>query len=124
VDSDPEAVRRHTRKGYAVHYGDAEDPEFVASLSLQRAEWVVSTVRDRSINRMLLHGLKQQGYRGKVAVSTASREQAQVFEKQGVDSVFIPYADAAEEAAERLAASLSPAPARGATEERLETGIS
>ncbi|SCZ67700.1 NAD-binding protein [Thiohalomonas denitrificans] len=32
VDFDPEAVRQHTRYGYTVHYGDAEDPEFVASL--------------------------------------------------------------------------------------------
>ncbi|MDZ7754701.1 MAG: cation:proton antiporter family protein [Gammaproteobacteria bacterium] len=102
VDFDPEAVARHTREGYAVHYGDAEDPEFVASLPLGRAQWVVSTVRDRGINRMLLHGLRQQNYQGKVAVSTASRYDAQAFEQEGVDMVLIPYADAAREAAERL----------------------
>ncbi|WP_303904398.1 cation:proton antiporter [Thiohalomonas denitrificans] len=102
VDFDPETVRQHTRDGYTVHYGDAEDPEFVASLPLQRAEWVVSTVRDRSINRMLMHGLQQQGYQGKVALSASSRQEARMFEKEGVDKVFIPYADAAEEAAERL----------------------
>jgi Kef-type K+ transport system membrane component KefB len=105
VDFDPEAVRQHTRDGYTVHYGDAEDPEFVASLPLQRAKWVVSTVRDRSINRMLLHGLQQQGYRGKVALSASSRHEARQFEGEGVDRVFIPYADAAEEAADHLAPS-------------------
>ncbi len=105
VDFDPEAVRQHTRDGYTVHYGDAEDPEFVASLPLQRSEWVVSTVRDRSINQMLLHGLRQQGYQGKVALSASSRREARTYEEEGVDRVFIPYADAAEEAAERLAPS-------------------
>ena len=103
VDFDPEAVRQHTREGYKVHYGDAEDPEFVASLPLQRAEWVVSTLRDRSINRMLLQGLRQQGYQGRVALSASSRQEAQMFKKEGVDRVFIPYADAAEEAAVHLA---------------------
>ncbi|MFQ6758577.1 MAG: sodium:proton exchanger [Deltaproteobacteria bacterium] len=102
VDFDPEVVRRHLRDGYAVHYGDAEDPEFIASLPLEQVRWVVSTMRDRVINRMLLHGLHQQGYPGKVALSAASRQEAQQFEREGVDLVFVPYADAAREAADRL----------------------
>ncbi|MCW8957851.1 MAG: cation:proton antiporter, partial [Gammaproteobacteria bacterium] len=100
VDFDPELVRVHTREGYTVHYGDAEDPEFVASLPLQQVEWVVSTVRDRSINKMLLHALRQQGYQGKVALSASNRHEALIFEEEGVDRVFIPYVDAAEKAAE------------------------
>lgn len=102
VDFDPEVVRRHIRDGYAVHYGDAEDPEFIASLPLEKVSWVVSTMRDRTLNRMLLHGLRQQGYRGKVALSSASRHEAQQFEREGVDLIFVPYADAAREAADRL----------------------
>lgn len=102
VDFDPEVVRRHLRDGYAVHYGDAEDPEFIASLPLEQVRWVVSTMRDRAVNRMLLHGLHQQGYPGKVALSASSRHEAQQFEREGVDLVFVPYADAAREAADRL----------------------
>ncbi|HEX9801844.1 MAG TPA: cation:proton antiporter family protein [Gammaproteobacteria bacterium] len=102
VDFDPELVRRHTHLGYKVHYGDAEDPEFIGSLPLARAKWVVSTVRDRAINRMLLHALHEQGYRGKIAVSSASRHEALLFEQEGVDMVLIPYDDAAREAADRL----------------------
>ena len=102
VDFDPEVVRRHLRDGYAVHYGDAEDPEFIASLPLEQVRWVVSTMRDRAINRMLLHGLHQQSYPGKVALSASSRHEAQQFEGEGVDLVFVPYADAAREAADRL----------------------
>jgi len=106
VDFDPEAVRMHARDGYAVHYGDAEDPEFVASLPLSRAKWVVSTVRDRYITRMLLNGLREQGYRGKVAVSASGRRDAREFEELGVDLVLVPYADAARETADRLMPSL------------------
>ena len=102
VDFDPEVVRRHIRDGYAVHYGDAEDPEFIASLPLDQVQWVVSTMRDPTINRMLLHGLRQQGYPGKVALSASSRHEAQQFEREGVELIFVPYADAAREAADRL----------------------
>ena len=111
VDFDPEAVRMHARDGYSVHYGDAEDPEFVASLPLSRAKWVVSTVRDRYISRMLLNGLREQGYRGKVAVSASSRRDAREFEEMGVDLVLVPYADAARETADRLMPSLRRDPA-------------
>ena len=102
VDFDPQAVQYHTRDGYAVRYGDAEDPEFIASLPLSRATWVVSTVRDRAINRMILHGLKEQGYKGKVAISAAGSYDAKFFGQAGVDMVLVPYTDAAREAAAQL----------------------
>jgi Trk K+ transport system NAD-binding subunit len=93
VDFDPEMMRRHIRDGYAVHYGDVEDPEFIASLPLEQVQWVVSTMRDRTINRILLHGLRQQGYPGKAALSAPSRHEAQQFEREGVDLIFVPHAE-------------------------------
>ena len=102
VDFDPDVVKRHSQDGYVVHYGDAEAPEFVATLPLARIKWVVSTVRDRGINRMLLHGLRQQNYRGMTAIATSSQQDAYMFEQEGVDMVLMPYADAAREAAIRL----------------------
>lgn len=102
VDFDPTSVQQHLREGYMVHYGDVEDPEFIATLPLSRIQWVVSTVRDRSINRMLVHGLREQGYTGKVAVATSSHKDPSWFEKEGVDLTLIPFADAAKEAAIKL----------------------
>ena len=107
VDFDPGAVQQHIRDGYRVHYGDAEDPEFVASLPLARVRWVVSTVRDRAINRMLMHGLRQQDYRGRIAVAASSRQDARSLEQAGADMVLIPYADAAREAAAQLMTTLA-----------------
>lgn len=106
MDFDPDAVQSHSRDGYRVHYGDAEDPEFVATLPLTHIQWVVSTVRDRSINRMLLHGLRQQNYRGRIAIATSNQRDAQIFDQEGVDIVLMPYTDAAREAAVRLMSGL------------------
>lgn len=102
VDFDPNTVQKHVGDGFKVHYGDAEDPEFVATLPLKHVQWVVSTLRDPRINRLLLHGLQQKGYCGKVAIASSSHKDAVQFRQIGVDLVLIPYADAAKEAADRL----------------------
>ncbi len=102
VDFDPESIQRHSRDSYKVQYGDTEDPEFVATLSLTRIKWVVSTVRDRSTNRMLLLGLRQQNYRGGIVIATYNQQDAQIFEQEGIDMVLMPYEDAAREAASWL----------------------
>lgn len=102
VDFDPTTVQKHIGDGFKVHYGDAEDPEFVATLPLQHVRWVVSTIRDPGINRVLLHGLQQKNYPGKVAIASSGYRDAAQFRQIGVDLVLIPYADAAKEAADRL----------------------
>jgi hypothetical protein len=73
---------------------------------------VVSTLRERALNRALLHGLRQQGYRGKIAVATSRQRDAALFLEEGVDLTLIPYADAAKEAADRLTPEGGFAPAR------------
>lgn len=102
VDCDPTNVQQHIRDGYQVRYGDAEDPEFIATLPLSSTVWVVSTVRDRSINRVLLNGLRQNNYRGKVAIASANQRDASLFQDDGIDIILVPYADAAKEAADKL----------------------
>ena len=116
VDFDPTTVKRYFRDGFVVHYGDAEDPELVATLPLAKVRWVVSTVRDPVINRMLLHGLRQKNYRGKVAIASASHRDAAEFRQDGVDLVLVPYADAAKEAADRLMSSRNDSKTGGAGE--------
>jgi Kef-type K+ transport system membrane component KefB len=102
IDFDPELVRQYSRNGYLVHYGDVEEPEFVATWPLGRAQWVVSTIRDRSINRMLLNTLRHHDYRGKIAISSSSQQEGRLFEREGVDLVLIPFSDAAKEAADQI----------------------
>ena len=102
VDFDPDLVRRQRGNGYAVRYGDAEDPEFIASLPLGRVRWVLSSVREMPVNLALLHGLHEFGYNGKIAVTAHSIPNAEQLQQAGADQVLIPYADAAAEAVDIL----------------------
>ena len=102
VDFDPDLVRKQEAHDYPVHYGDAEDLEFLASLPLENVRWVVSSVREKSVNLALLPGLRDQGYRGSVAVTAHNAIDAAQLERAGADRVLIPYAAAAAEAVDSL----------------------
>ena len=102
VDFDPELVRRQQGDGYAVRYGDAEDPEFLATLPLGQVRWVLSSVREMPVNLVLLHGLRDYGYKGRVAVTAHTTPDAGKLRQAGADRVLIPYADAAAEAVDNL----------------------
>ncbi len=102
VDFDPELVQRLNRDGHAVRYGDAEDPEFLASLPLDRVQWILSCVRERSVNLVLLHGLLDHGCKGRVAVTAYTAAEAEGLKQAGADRVLVPYADAATEAVDQM----------------------
>ncbi len=102
VDFDPDLVRKQQGRGYTVRYGDAEDPEFLATLSFDNVYWVVSSVPELSINLVLLHGLREQNYNGRVAVTSHSSRHSEQLKHAGADQVLIPYADAAVQAVDNL----------------------
>ncbi len=102
VDFDPDLVRRHQSSGYAVHYGDAEDPEFIATLSLKQVRWVVSSVRDVSINLSLLQSLQNHKFNGQIAVTAHSLADAEKLTVAGAEHVMMPYAEAAKEVVGKL----------------------
>jgi Kef-type K+ transport system membrane component KefB len=102
VDFDPDLVHRQEGRGYAVRYGDAEDPEFLATLPLRQVPWVLSSLREMPVNLALLHGLRHHGYKGRVAVTAHTIPDAGQLEHAGADRVLIPYADAAAEAVDNL----------------------
>ena len=102
VDFDPDLVRRHKGDDYAVRYGDAEDPEFFVTLPLGQVHWVLSSVREISVNLALLHGLRDHGYKGRVAVTAHTTPDAEQLEQAGADRVLFPYADAAAKAVDNL----------------------
>lgn len=102
VDFDPDLVRRLGKNGYAVRYGDAEDPEFLATLPLGQVSWVLSSLREMPINLALIHGLREQGYKGQIAVTADTHREANQLSDRGADQVLIPYANAAAEAVDIL----------------------
>ncbi len=107
IDFNPELARSGDAMGYPVRYGDAEDPEFVASLPLARVRWVVSTARERHVNQTLIHSLQSLGYAGQIAVTAHDADEANRLKQAGADLVMVPFVDAAREAADRLLGQVS-----------------
>jgi len=112
VDFNPELARAGDVMGHPVYYGDAEDPEFIASLPLTRTRWVVSTARERHVSQALIQTLKSVGYTGRIAVTAHSPAEVAGLEQAGADLVLVPFADAAREAADRLLEQAFPAPSQ------------
>ncbi len=108
VSYDPQQVRTGDPMGYPVLYGDAEDPEFISTLPLDRTQWVVSTVRDNRVSQILIHSLKHHGYAGHIAVTAARIAEVAALEHLGADIVLLPFTDAVHDAADRLLGQVSP----------------
>lgn len=102
VDYNPELVHTGDSMGHPVFYGDAEDPEFIATLPLSGTRWVVSTVHERHVNQALIHTLRSLGYAGRIAVTAHVSAEVSRLEQAGADLVMVPYMDAARGAADRL----------------------
>jgi Kef-type K+ transport system membrane component KefB len=108
VDYNPDLLRSGDSMGYPVRYGDAEDPEFIASLPLNHVQWVVSTSPEHHVNQSLIHSLQSLGYAGRIAVTAHGHGNVTRLQKAGADLVMIPYEDAAREAGDRLLSNMSP----------------
>ncbi len=106
VDFDPEVLRDECRLGLCTRFGDLEDPDIFENLPLDRARWVVNTVRLPRLNLQLIERLQELGYEGKIAVTARNDEEAEVFTRAGADRVLQPYREAAEQAAEVLGSFL------------------
>lgn len=102
VDFDPEAVGNWRQSGAMAHYGDASDPEFMQTLPLGKARWVISTVADRDVNATLASSLQHIGYPGKIAVTTHSKSEVDYLRKQRPDRILLPFVDAAEMAVAQM----------------------
>jgi Trk K+ transport system NAD-binding subunit len=86
------------------------DPEIHEQLPLQQAKWVVSTVRSEEINLALIHLLRDNGYKGKIALTAINQREVERFRKEGAQVIFRPFADAAEQAADALAYAMDALP--------------
>ena len=108
VDFDPEAVRELRKHKLPVRFGDGEDPDFLESLPLAEARWVVTTFPQWESNRALLHALKAAGYRGHIAGAVRDQAHGRALAQAGIDRVLNPFEDAADRAAQTLAAEIRP----------------
>jgi Kef-type K+ transport system membrane component KefB len=109
VDFDPEAVRAFQRRGWPAIYGDVSDPIFVAHLPLESASWVVVAVPHAAgvlgyadTNDALVSALRHAGFRGRIALTANFPVEVARLKGIGADAVLSPFADAAEEAVDRI----------------------
>lgn len=106
VDFDPMLLKKCQSSLYPCLYGDAEDPEFLTTLPLRDVRWIVSTIHDSKINSALLEALRNEGFNGKVAVTTHHLSSKNKLEALGSDLVLLPFEDAATQAVEQITAEL------------------
>jgi Kef-type K+ transport system membrane component KefB len=109
VELDPAKVERLRSESIEVAYGDASDDEFLATLPLNEARWLVCTVRDAALLRMMLGALRRVGHRCRLAVAAPDDASQRELEAAGVDLVLTPYADAATSAGRQLFAAFAEA---------------
>ncbi len=102
VDFDPRALEKWRSRDVTVLYGDMGDPELHEELPLNKAKWVVSTVRSKELNLALLKFLTHRKFAGKVALTATSPEEWNLYKAAGAHVVLRPFTDAAEQAADSL----------------------
>ncbi|KPV41062.1 sodium:proton exchanger [Thiohalorhabdus denitrificans] len=106
VDFDPEAARRAEEADITVFPGDASDPEVVKALPGKRGTYIISTVPKVEPNLALWRGLGQTGNEAEVLVAAFSDRDTERLTEAGIPRLLLPYASAAEYAAETVAGEL------------------
>ena len=106
IDFNPEVVKFWRKKGVLAFYGDAEDPELIASLPKREVQWIISTLPQKYIGLTLLHTLKDEHFSGKIALTSHSELETISLNQAGADLVLLPFQDAAKQASVSLVETL------------------
>tara|TARA_R110002110_G_scaffold409480_2_gene631866 strand:+ start:27415 stop:29106 length:1692 start_codon:yes stop_codon:yes gene_type:complete len=113
VDFNPEVVRKYRDWDKQALYGDAADPEFMASLPLQGVKWVVCALPQHDLGvthedprLLILNGLRDRQFQGRIALSTHYSQDIEGLHAKGADLVLAPFTDAAELAVAKLVADM------------------
>ena len=109
IDFNPAAVRRWRELGHDGDYGDASDPEYVATLPLDDVGWFVSSIPPQETGLThedarlaMVAALKAAGFRGKVALTSHREHDAAELRALGADLVLEPFQDAADQAVDLI----------------------
>jgi Kef-type K+ transport system membrane component KefB len=109
IDFNPAAVRRWREMGHDGDYGDASDPEFIATLPLEHVDWFVSSIPPQELGLThedarlaMIAALKASGFRGKIALTSHREQDAADLKARGADLVLEPFQDAADQAVDLI----------------------
>lgn len=103
VDFDPMRIKNAKKAGVNACYGDAEDEEFITTLPIQHARWVVGAIHDKGASEILALHLKEANFLGHVAFALRDADHNGKIGKNA-DFVLIPYEFAAQHAVQKILA--------------------
>lgn len=110
VDMDASKVSAAASEKYEVVYGDAADAEFLSTLPLNEAKWLVCTVREGPATKLMRQGLERLGHNCKLAMTSPSEMLSTAQSESGIDLLMTPYAAAADAAIEKLEQAMAKNP--------------
>lgn len=102
VDFHPETVRVQNASHFPIRYGDAEDPEFVATLPIQETQMIVSSLRNLDLNVTLILSLRHSQYTGPIAVTAHSAQEAEKLREAGANIVILPFSESAKAGVDQI----------------------
>ncbi len=102
VDFDPEIASEIASKDIAVRFGDGMEADFLESLPIGQAAWVISTLPDLESNRGLLLALREHNYVGEIAMVAREESEGLILKEMGVPNVLYPMRNAVDYAIESL----------------------
>jgi Kef-type K+ transport system membrane component KefB len=102
VDFDPEAMDALRRRGLDLRFGDSQDHDFLESLPLERAAWIISTLPDLESNRQVLRALARRELAGEVAVVARDDRQGALLKQSGAPVVLYPVRNAVDYVADQI----------------------
>ena len=91
VDYDPDVIEHLERQGIRNAYGDATDEEFLHEISANKAQLVVSTVADMTVNRSLLGYLRYNNPDAVFICHADGYDQAADLYRHGATYVMLPH---------------------------------
>jgi Kef-type K+ transport system membrane component KefB len=107
IDFDPENYKKQQSRGLNIRYGDGTESDFIDSLPIKNTKWIVSTLPDITSNKSLIHALKENHYKGNIAVVAREEIDKTMLKTVGATIVLYPIVDAVEYAIESLAKEIS-----------------
>lgn len=90
VDYDPEIIEHLEARGVRHAYGDATDTEFLEEVNASRANFVASTILDKSVNRQLLSYLHRHNPNIVFVCHARTYEDALELYNEGASYVILP----------------------------------
>ncbi len=91
IDFNPESIEKLRELGIPSRFGDAQDPEFIKELSLDKVRLVVSTIPDFKTNILLTKKVKEENHRTIIIMIAQDIKEAEDLYENGATYVVMPH---------------------------------